>query len=273
MSSARKIVLRTTGQQHGFIRRLVSPGDLGHHLKPFVFLDHVRGQVPKGAGFGFHPHSGIATLTYQLNADSAYEDTTGQNGLVEATGLEWMRAGGGTWHQGFIHPKEEQVEGFQLWVALPPIVEDGPSEGIYVNPAQVPQVGGVRVLLGEYAGAKNPIPVPSPIVYLDVVLAAGETWRYQPQPDEAVAWALVYRGRAQLCGEDISGELVVCDESSAAIEVTALQDSRFLFGCAKKHSHPLVLGSHSVHTNQQSLAKGVANIRAIGEQLRRAGRM
>jgi hypothetical protein len=55
--------------------------------------------------------------------------------------------------------------------------------------------------------------------------------------------------------------------------VTALQDCCFLFGCAKKHSHPLVLGSHSVHTNQQSLAKGVANIRAIGEQLRRAGRM
>ncbi|HPH29958.1 MAG TPA: pirin family protein, partial [Pseudomonadota bacterium] len=65
MSSARKIVLRTNGQQHGFIRRLISPCDLGHHLKPFVFLDHVRGQVPKGAGFGFHPHSGIATLTDQ----------------------------------------------------------------------------------------------------------------------------------------------------------------------------------------------------------------
>lgn len=60
--------------------------------------------MPPGAGFGWHPHSGIATLTYQLNADTQYEDTAGQKGLVAATGLEWMRAGGGTWHQGFIHP-------------------------------------------------------------------------------------------------------------------------------------------------------------------------
>jgi hypothetical protein len=46
-----------------------------------------------------------------------------------------------------------------------------------------------------------------------------------------------------------------------------------LFGSAKPHRHPLVLGSHSVHTNPQSLARGEATIRAVGEQLRRAGRM
>ena len=59
----RGLRVRTRGQAHGFIRRMVSPGDLGEHLKPFVFLDHVDGVVEPGTGFGWHPHSGIATLT------------------------------------------------------------------------------------------------------------------------------------------------------------------------------------------------------------------
>jgi redox-sensitive bicupin YhaK (pirin superfamily) len=273
MSTTRTIAFRARGTQHGFIRRMVSPSDLGERLKPFVFLDYLNGHVPPGSGFGFHPHSGIATLTYQLNADAAYEDTAGQKGIVEATGLEWMRAGQGTWHQGFIHPHAELVEGFQLWVALPAGVEDGPSQGIYVSPADVPQVANVRVLLGEYEGRVNPIPTPSPISYLDVVLQAGQKWRFEPPAQQSIAWAFVYRGRARVAGEEVSGELVGLDESNAPVEIQATEDSRVLFGSAKPHGYPLVLGSHSVHTNAESLSRGVATIRAIGEELRRAGRL
>ncbi len=273
MTTTRTIVLRTSGTQHGFIRRMVSPGDLGEHLKPFVFLDFLNGHVPPGSGFGFHPHSGIATLTYQLNADAAYEDTAGQRGIVEATGLEWMRAGAGTWHQGFIHPHGDRVEGFQLWVALPPGVEDGPSQGIYVPPSDVPQVGNVRVLLGSYRGHASPIPPPSPMTYLDVALAAGESWRFEPPSDQTVGWAFVYSGRAEVSGQPVSAELAVLNESNGAIEIHALDDCRVLIGTAKAHGHPLVLGTHSVHTNPQSLAQGIATIRAVGDDLRRAGRM
>src|SRR4051812_15990228 len=109
----RKIDFRVRGSQHGLIRRMVSPGDIGQRIKPFVFLEYVNGHVEPGAGFGFHPHSGIGTLTYPLDSDITYEDTAGQNGVVEATGLEWMRAGGGTWHQASIHPRGERVESFQ----------------------------------------------------------------------------------------------------------------------------------------------------------------
>jgi redox-sensitive bicupin YhaK (pirin superfamily) len=273
MSVTRSIALRTRGIQHGFIRRMVSPGDLGERLKPFIFLDVVGGQVPAGTGFGFHPHSGIATLTYQVNADVAYEDTAGQSGIVRATGLEWMRAGGGTWHRGSLHPQADVVMGFQLWLALPPSLEDGPPEGRYVAPEQVPQVGHVRVLLGSWGGATNPIPAPSPVVYLDVVLEAGETWTFQPPAGHTVGWVMVYAGRARVAGEDVDGELVVLDASDAAFTVAALQASRVLVGCAERHPYPLVLGRYSVHSNAASLAKGEANILAIGQALRRQGRM
>lgn len=271
--TTRRITHRTRGSQHGFIRRMVSPGDLGEAIKPFIFLDYIHGHVEPGAGFGWHPHSGLATLTYALNADAAYEDTAGQKGLVEATGLEWMRAGGGTWHQGFIHPREETVTSFQLWVALPPGVENGPPEGIYVPPSNVPQVGSVRVLLGDHGGQRNPIPTPSSIHYLDVALDAGETWTYSPPPEHRVAWAFVYRGRANLASESIAGELAVLAEGNGPVSIEAVEPSRVLFGSAAKHEHPLVLGSHSVHTSRETLAKGEARIRAVREELRRSGRV
>jgi hypothetical protein len=59
----RQIDLRTRGRSHGSITRLVSPGDIGELIKPFVFLDYFEGDPSEAPKFGFHPHSGIATLT------------------------------------------------------------------------------------------------------------------------------------------------------------------------------------------------------------------
>jgi redox-sensitive bicupin YhaK (pirin superfamily) len=271
---SRQIEARHRGQQHGFIRRLFSPGDVGERLKPFVFLDYVHAKLAAGSGFGFHPHSGIATLTYQLNADVAYEDTAGQKGLVQATGLEWMRAAGGTWHQAQVHPHAELTEGFQLWLAMPPGVEDGPPEGIYVAPADVPQVGPVRVLLGNYQGIVHPIAAPYPVSYLDVVLAAGESWTFTPPPEQTVAWAFVYRGSVAVSGQSVpTGDLVVFSDGSEPLTFDTGTGARILFGSAAPHRHPLVLGSHSVHTSVESLRRGEAKIRQIASELRRDGRL
>ena len=119
----RSIVHQTRGSTHGPITRLVSPGDLGEVLKPFIFLDRFEvaagGQPPR---FGMHPHSGIATLTYLIAGQTAYEDTTGEDGargVLPQGGVEWMMAGGGVWHTGTLD-HNARVLGFQLWVAMPP---------------------------------------------------------------------------------------------------------------------------------------------------------
>ncbi len=270
---ARAIEARFEGAAHGFIRRLVSPGDVGERLKPFIFLDHLSGSVPRGMGFGFHPHSGIATLTYQLDADVDYEDTTGQKGVLRATGLEWMQAGGGTWHQGHILPQGESITGFQLWVSLPPGLEDGPPLGLYVPPEQVPQVGNVRVLLGAYGGAENPIPAPAPMAYLDVVLGAGERWAHTPPPSHDVAWAYVYRGEAVVNGQPAARELLVFAASPGELVFEAREGARVLVGTAEKHPHRLVLGTSSVHTSEASLDRGLRRIREIGAELKRERRI
>ncbi len=269
--SSRRIEARTRGQQHGFIRRMFSPGDpISERIKPFVFLDFIHGPVAAGTGFGWHPHSGIATLTYALDADVAYEDTAGQQGVVKATGLEWMRAGGGTWHQGQIHPHGPNVTSFQLWLALPPELENGPAEGIYVAPEAVPQLNNGRLLLGRYGERRNPITPPSPLLYLDVELAAGETWTFQPPRGHRVAWLFVYRGQALVAGEAVNDELGVLEPGEGSVAIEAIEPCRLLLGSAVFHAHPLVLGSHSVHTNREALVTGVAGIEAIRQQ-RQAG--
>jgi len=275
--AARAIVYRTFGSQHGPIVRLMSPGDLGEFLKPFVFLD-LFGFNTTGdhKGFGMHPHSGIATLTWLIEGDTLYEDTTGEQGVLRAGGVEWMRAGNGVWHDGAPAPGTKRVQGFQLWVALPAAEENAPAQSIYLAPSQVPTEGPARVLLGRYGAAQSPIPAPAPMNYLAVQLKDGEHWRYTPPAGHTVGWVAVSAGRlgAGTGGEPIgTGELAVFEESGAAIDVVARGDTSFVLGSAVKHPHELVMGHYSVHTSKAALDQGEAEIRRIGARLRQEGRL
>ena len=87
----REIIYRTRGQTHGPITRLVSPSDLGELVKPFVFLDLAGFDgrfAPTPMGFGWHPHSGIATVTVMLEGAVRYAETTGNEGVLPPGGVE-----------------------------------------------------------------------------------------------------------------------------------------------------------------------------------------
>src|ERR1700704_1213507 len=99
-SPFRQIAKRTQGHSDGPITRLMSPSDFGRLLKPFVFLDLFDNKGVPFGGFGLHPHSGIATLTYIAEGRVSYEDTNGAPGRVTAGGVEGMQAGEGVWHGG-----------------------------------------------------------------------------------------------------------------------------------------------------------------------------
>src|ERR1700720_2294718 len=189
----RQIVRRTRGSSNGSITRLMSPSDFGRLLKPFVFLDLFDNNGVRFEGFGLHPHSGIATLTYLAEGSVKYEDTNGATGLLSAGGVEWMQAGGGVWHGGGAG-EPGRTRGFQLWIALPPELELGPSESVYLAPDSIPQEGPARVLLGSCGTATSVIKTPSPMNYLAVRLKAGERWTYQPPAGHTVLWIAVGRG-------------------------------------------------------------------------------
>jgi redox-sensitive bicupin YhaK (pirin superfamily) len=110
----------------------MSPSDLGEILKPFVFLDLFDHE---GAPFNgpLHPRSGIATLTYVAEGAVSYIDPDNVKGTLSAGGVEWMQAGRGMWHGGGLD-KAGRTRGFQLWIALPPELELGPTLSIYQRP-------------------------------------------------------------------------------------------------------------------------------------------
>src|SRR6478736_5493434 len=123
MADRRKIIYRTRGTNHGPLVRLMSPGDIGQMLKPFVFLDHFDLRGGSG-GTELHPHSGIATVTYLFEGSIRYEDSNGTTGVLQAGGVEWFKAAQGAWHGG--GPGDTgRSRGFQLWLALPPHDELG----------------------------------------------------------------------------------------------------------------------------------------------------
>jgi redox-sensitive bicupin YhaK (pirin superfamily) len=271
-STVRQIVHRSRGQAHGPITRLMSPGDLGEALKPFVFLDLFDNGGKPISGFGLHPHSGIATLTYIAEGSVGYEDTTGAKGVLEAGAVEWMQAGGGVWHGGG-SGRPGRTRGFQLWVALPPNLELGLSTSLYQSARDIPVVGPARVLLGSHAGAASAITPPSPINYLAVTLTAGERWTYRPPQGHSVLWIAIGKGAITAPQAVEQGEIVVFDSGREAVEFAAQTDAEFVLGSAVPHDHELVLGYYSVHTSTEALQKGEAHIQAIRRRLVQQGRL
>src|ERR1700716_1777445 len=164
---ARAIVQRTRGHSHGPITRLVSPYDVGERIKPFVFLGYFDIDPKHMPAIGFHPHSGIATLTVVLEGQISYEETSGTKGVIEPGGVEWMRASGGVWHTGGV-AGSARARGFQLWVALPPEMENIASEARYLGRELFQSHGPARVILGRLGEAASEVPAPAPAKHLAV---------------------------------------------------------------------------------------------------------
>jgi redox-sensitive bicupin YhaK (pirin superfamily) len=272
-SKPRQIVHRTRGQRHGAITRLMSPGDLGQVLKPFVFLDLIdMGAGTSFKGFGLHPHSGIATVTHIQQGSVRYEDTTGARGILPEGGVEWFKAGHGAWHGG--GPGESgRTRGFQLWLALPAEHELGPVESIYQAPDALQRDGSALVLLGSYGDAKSALRTQSPLNYLSVRLKAGESWRYVPPANHTVAWAALSIGSVAIPDPIDAGELVAFAPSNQPIDFHASADAEFVLGSAVPHPHELVLGYYSVHTSPQTLIAGERRIDEIRARLQKEGRL
>ena len=277
---ARSIAYRTRGQGHGGITRLMSPSDLGERLKPFVFLDLFNMERPwleamrAGAGMSIHPHSGIATVTVLTEGRMRFDDPSSGTGTLSYGGVEWLRAGSGVWHGKELTPDNVSlVQGFQLWVALPPDLENGEPESRYIEAADIPSAGPARVIVGEHAGVRSPTPAPAGMNYLLVTLAAGQSWTYQPPAGHTVAWLAVAKGTLEAGTSVREGDMVIFEDGEDAITMQAGPggDAGFVLASAIPHPHELHLGNYSVHTSAQALQTGEARIEALRQRMVAAG--
>lgn len=274
-AQARSVTRRTTGLTHGPITRLMSPGDLGQELKPFVFLDlfNIDLHGPQ-AGMAIHPHSGLATITVITEGDLRFDDPGDGTGTIGFGGFEWMRAGAGVWHgKELSGGRSPRAKGFQLWIALRPELEHAQVDSQYVEVRHVPTAGPAHVILGAYGGARSPARAPDGVTYLLVKMSAGTNWTFFPPAGQTTAWLAVADGRLLGQTSAMAGEMVLFEKSDAPIRLEAGpdRDAVFVIGSAEPHPYELHLGSYSVHTSHESLLKGESNIERLRHLLVEAG--
>lgn len=203
-----------------------------------------------------------------------FDDPAVGSGVLGYGGVEWMRAGGGVWHGKELWPDDvARIQGFQLWLALPPELELAASQSAYIEASRMRQDGPAHVVIGSYGGVTSPVPAPRGINYLLVTLRPGEHWTYRPPEGHMLGWLALAKGELDTNGAVSAGELVVFESSEASItlEATGSEDAVFVLGSAKPHDHALHLGNYSVHTSAQALETGERNIVELGRKLREAG--
>jgi hypothetical protein len=189
------------------LRRAFGFGNTGDY-DPFLLLDDFRNEKPEDylAGFPWHPHRGIETITYVLAGSVSHGDSLGNSGTMGPGDVQWMTAGSGILHQEM--PKGDphgRMHGFQLWANLPsalkmtaPRYQDVPANAI---PDVTDDDGTrVRVVCGTFWGKKGPVDgVAADPRYLDVWVPAG---RRKTLPVETTrnAFAYVFEGSGDFRG-------------------------------------------------------------------------
>ncbi|HTP79474.1 MAG TPA: pirin family protein [Bacteroidota bacterium] len=183
------------------LRRAFGFGDTGDY-DPFLLLDDFRNEHPEDylAGFPWHPHRGIETITYVLAGTVNHGDSLGNRGSLGAGDVQWMTAGSGILHQEM--PKGDtkgRMHGFQLWANLPssmkmthPRYQDVPS-------TEIPEITDddgtkVRVVCGEFWGKRGPVEgIAADPRYLDVWVPPGKRKTLKVETDRH-AFAYVFDG-------------------------------------------------------------------------------
>lgn len=270
-ASTRQVVHRTRGYRHGPITRLMSPSDLGERLKPFVFLDLFEADMRALAGnMPVHPHSGIATVTVFTRGDVTFDDPIAGHGTLGPGGLEWARAGLGMWHgKELSGGSSPMVQGFQLWIALPPELERAEPEAQYLGADLVPSIGPARVIVGTYEMATSSVRAPRGINYVLVTLKPGERWTYEPPGRHTVAWVAIAEGALGASQQLFNGELAIFEPGEIPITFEGAEGTgaTFVLGSAVPHPYELHLGAYSVHTSADALAAGEQNLRELKRRL------
>jgi redox-sensitive bicupin YhaK (pirin superfamily) len=156
---------------------------------------------------------------------------------------------------------------------MPPSHELAEPHARFIQPDEVPKAGPVTVLLGSHGHVASPLQTPLDVTLLWVELAAGQTWHYTPQVGQHVAWCFTQRGDVEVSGERLNRELAIFEEGEGALSFHAETPCAFMLGSAVRQPNDLVLGTHSVHTSEQSLMAGQRRIAQIGEALRASGKL
>ena len=272
------------------LRRAFGFGDTAE-FDPFLLLDDFRNDHPDDyrAGFPWHPHRGIETITYVLAGTVEHGDSLGNQGRLGAGDVQWMTAGSGILHQEMPQGDERgRMHGFQLWANLPsafkmtaPRYQDIPAAAI---PEVVDDDGtAVRVITGEFWGKRGPVDgIAAEPRYLDVWVPPGRR-KTLPVETGRHAFAYVFDGSGTFAdasqpfgvltehaspnGEAVTRERtgnrsLVLFDSGDAVTIAAGEDGiRFLLVSGKPIKEPVAWYGPIVMNSKAELHQAVSELR------------
>ena len=236
------------------VRSLFSYNGLGRELSPFLMLDHAAPTAFEPAarprGVGQHPHRGFETVTIVYQGEVEHKDSTGSGGRIGPGDVQWMTAGGGIIHEEF-HSHEftrrgGTIEMVQLWVNLPAKDKMTPPRYQTLVDAQIPAVplpqsaGRVRVIAGEFAGARGPASTFTPMNVWDVRLVNGGEAKFAAHEGHTLA-LVVLHGTVRVNGASASeGQLVHLERAGSEVRIEAQIDSTLVWLEGQPIAEPIV---------------------------------
>jgi redox-sensitive bicupin YhaK (pirin superfamily) len=288
-----KQVLHTQSTREGAGVRLERAFGFGNttEFDPFLLLDDFRNENPADylAGFPWHPHRGIETITYVLAGSVEHGDSLGNRGSLGAGDVQWMTAGRGIMHQEM--PKGDakgRMHGFQLWSNLPASLKMTAPRYQDILAKDIPEVTDddgtrVRIVVGEFWGKKGPVDgVASDPRYLDVSVPPGQ--RKRLAVDRANhAFAYVFAGSGtfrdasapqgilteqtdgattrSLPHEGENRSLILFDRGDEVVVQAGDQGIRFLLVSGKPIEEPVAWYGPIVMNTRQELQKAFDDLR------------
>jgi redox-sensitive bicupin YhaK (pirin superfamily) len=221
------------------------------HLDPFLLLDNFESVYPADyeAGFPYHPHRGIETVTFVRKGEVKHRDSLGHAGSIGAGDIQWMTSGSGILHEEMPQVRPEGISGLQLWLNLPasekmtrPKYRDLSADRL--EEVETSDGAKVRVVAGEADGGRLVGPVEGLSVnpkFIDVALPPGSSFREAVEPGHT-AFAYVEHGELTFGPEKklVKGPALVIFGDGDRIEVSAGENGgSFLLAAARPLHEPI----------------------------------
>jgi len=244
------------------------------HLDPFLLLDHFESVDPADyeAGFPYHPHRGIETVTIVRTGQVQHRDSLGHHGSIGAGDIQWMTSGSGILHEEMPQVRPEGIGGLQLWLNLPakekmtrPKYRDLAADQL----SQTALDGGAtaRIIAGDAAGGRVVGPVEGLAVapkFVDVTLPPGSTFREEVARGHT-AFAYLDQGEVRFGSEQTAARapaLIVFGEGDVVEASAGAGGGRFLLAAARPLGEPIARHGPFVMNTRAEIEQTLRDLRS-----------
>ena len=179
MSNIQMIIEERAADIGNFLVGRLLPFSQKRSVGPFVFIDHMGPAALRdyeNLDVPPHPHIGLSTLTFLFEGSIMHRDSLGNEIEIKEGAVNWMTAGKGVAHSErtpeYLRTTDKNLHGLQIWVALPKELENMDAEFFHINKEDIPswqdEEVDYKLIAGEILGHKSPVPVYSPLYFLEV---------------------------------------------------------------------------------------------------------